>query len=105
MILFLLGLVLGAAISACVAGTLVHIRAHDQAKDLTYDLGLLRARLRSLVRLAEAGLLTPDTVEAANVLNEVHDLVIESGDVPGLADVAVEGSYGSEDSMESVAGR
>jgi hypothetical protein len=35
-----------------------------------------------LVRLAEAGLIKPDTVEAANVLNEVHDMVSIAGSRP-----------------------
>ena len=77
-ILFLLGLVLGAA----VATALTHVYTQNEVKSFSHDLALLQARLRTLVRLAEAGLIKPDSVEAANVLNEVHDMVSVAGDHP-----------------------
>jgi hypothetical protein len=73
-ILFILGLVLGAA----VATALTHVYAQSELKSYSHDLALLQARLRTLVRLTEAGFIRPDTVEAASVLNEVHDLVVEA---------------------------
>lgn len=71
MILFVLGLVVGGVVGAL----LVRTHAQRQLKTLSHDLALLQARLRTLVRLAEAGMVMPDTVEAANVLNEIHDMV------------------------------
>lgn len=70
-ILFFLGLVLG----AMMATVLTHVYTQNEVKSFSHDLALLQARLRTLVRLAEAGLIKPDSVEAANVLNEVHDMV------------------------------
>ncbi len=78
MILFLLGLVLGAA----VATALTHVYTQNEVKSFSHDLALLQARLRTLVRLTEAGLIKPDSVEAANVLNEVHDMVSIAGAHP-----------------------
>ena len=75
MILFLLGLVLGAA----VATALTHVYTQNEVKSFSHDLALLQARLRTLTRLAEAGLIKPDSVEAANVLNEVHEMVAVEG--------------------------
>ena len=71
MILFVLGLVVGAA----AATALTHVYSQNEVKTLAHDLALLQARLRTLVRLTEAGFIKPDTIEAANVLNEVHDMV------------------------------
>src|SRR5437764_1264210 len=78
MILFLIGLVIGAALAI----VLTHVTTQHEVKSLTHDLALLQARLRTLVRLTEAGLIKPDSVEAANVLNEVHDLVSIEGAHP-----------------------
>ncbi len=74
MILLILGIVIGAAI----ATALTHVYEQNELKSFSHDLALLQARLRTLAMLTEAGFITPDTVEAANVLNEVHDLVIET---------------------------
>lgn len=75
MIFFILGVAVGS-----VVATMVALRySRRESESTTHDLVLLQARLRTLVRLAEAGLIRPDTVEAANVLNEVHDLVTVDG--------------------------
>ena len=74
-ILFVLGLIVGSV----VASTATLMYSRRQSESTTRDLALLQARLRTLVRLAEAGFIRPDTVEAANVLNEVHDLVTVEG--------------------------
>lgn len=85
MILFLLGLVIGAA----VATALTHVYTQNEVKSFSHDLALLQARLRTLVRLAEAGLIKPDSIEAANVLNEVHDMVSVAGAHPVRESVSV----------------
>ena len=78
MLLFVLGLVLGAA----VATALTHVYSQNEVKSVAHDFALLQARLRTLVRLTESGFIKPDTIEAANVLNEVHDMVSVSGAHP-----------------------
>jgi hypothetical protein len=92
-ILFLHGLVLGAA----VATALTHVYTQNEVKSFSHDLAFLQARLRTLVRLAEAGLIKPDTVEAANVLNEVHDMVWVAGSRPVRESVNVVAGDEDED--------
>jgi cytochrome c-type biogenesis protein CcmH/NrfG len=92
-ILFLLGLVLGAA----VATALTHVYAQNEVKSFSHDLALLQARLRTLARLAEAGLIKPDSVEAANALNEVHDMVMVAGARPLRESVNVVVEAGDDD--------
>jgi cytochrome c-type biogenesis protein CcmH/NrfG len=92
-ILFVLGLVLGAA----VATALTHVYAQNEVKSFSHDLALLQARLRTLARLAEAGLIKPDSVEAANVLNEVHDMVTVAGARPLRESVNVVVEAGEDD--------
>jgi len=75
MLLFLLGLLIGAG----VASTFGQLYVHRRLSELCQELALLRARLRSLVRLAEAGFLEPTSVEAAGALNDLHHLVMVQG--------------------------
>jgi hypothetical protein len=72
LLLFLLGLLFGAGLVAVFSQLYVHRRVTG----LCQDLALLRARLRSVVRLAEAGFLEPTSVEAAGALNDLHHLVM-----------------------------
>jgi hypothetical protein len=72
MLFFLLGLLMGAGVAAAFGQLYVHRRLTG----LCQDLALIRARLRSLVRLAEAGFLEPTSVEAASALNDLHHLVM-----------------------------
>lgn len=99
MILFLLGLVLGAA----VATALTHVYTQNEVKSFSHDLALLQARLRTLVRLTEAGLIRPESVEAANVLNEVHEMVAVAGAHPVRESVTVVAQQDDdEDAVPSV---
>lgn len=81
----MLGVLIGVILAAAVTRALLR----REQTEVKYELGLLRARLRTLVRLAEAGLIKPDTVEAATVLNEVHDMVSVVGAHPVRDSVAV----------------
>jgi cytochrome c-type biogenesis protein CcmH/NrfG len=84
-------------LGAAVATALTHVYTQNEVKSFSHDLALLQARLRTLVRLAEAGLIKPDTVEAANVLNEVHDMVWVAGSRPVRESVNVVAGDEDED--------
>jgi hypothetical protein len=68
MILFMLGLLLG----VCIAGVAIHLYKERQLAVLRHDYAHLHARLRSLLSLAAGGFIRPETVEAANVLNDLQ---------------------------------
>lgn len=72
MLPFVLGFVLGAVL----AGVIGYVYVQRELRGLRADAARLRARLRTLVRLAAAGLLHPESIEAANVLNDLHEMVL-----------------------------
>lgn len=71
MLLLIFGFIVGAVLS----GVATSLYAQRQVRRAQYDRAFLNARLLSLMRLVESGLIEPRSVEAAGVLNTLSDLV------------------------------